>query len=158
MPEWDVRDFDLHEELRYFRDKDHAQRLLFVIASSPISWNGCTCKRIGNVWRRSCRLAYGSCPRHSVNTRSSGICRWRWKEPRNPSSASSMRQRRHAARKQWRNFLKIPLSGVSWRPRRKTMRRSTYRNTGTGSTAGCWNTTRSTVCRCSATNGISGFT
>lgn len=35
MPEWDVRDFDLHEELRYFRDKDHAQRLLFVIASKP---------------------------------------------------------------------------------------------------------------------------
>lgn len=35
LPEWNVRDFDLYEELRYFRNKDYAERLLPLIASKP---------------------------------------------------------------------------------------------------------------------------
>lgn len=35
LPEWDARDFDLHEELLYFRDEDHAERMLSLIASKP---------------------------------------------------------------------------------------------------------------------------
>ena len=58
----------------------------------------------------------------------------------------------------WRSCWKIRMSGPSWPPKRKTMRKSACRNTGTDCTDGFWSITHSTGCPCSGTSHISGFT
>ncbi len=122
---------------------------------SHTCWTGCSGKRMRNSWRMRYRSRHGSLLPRPAGTKNSGTCQPSWSIHRRPLSASSTKTRMPAVWRAWQNCLKIRRSGASWQPRRKSVPKSACRNTGTGSTGGCSNTTRSTACRRSATNAIS---